>query len=591
MISKRLSHLSVFLALLLLLSTAALADGDPNVDVGGGNTGVAITSGSYWTGDDGVRISVVTTSGSTVACFDWANRVEDDVQCHFGKVNKIAYHTGASLTPHMTETSSYSYRIPANPMPAQIVGRTKNGNNARQKAIKSYFTDKGVLENIAAEAGIPYDEFKGGDYKILIEPMVYIWYDNMKFAMTATEAALYDVITGGQVKYYLGTCTHQNLPCALFLEESDLGLSRPTSTLTSSAKAGTTGKMSNLDIINYFGCGIITFEPKPEEDLREFDYEFHCDTDVIVSFPIYSSVEITPDDNAFVTLNVGNTNYHRQFICPEGGVQLIWVQWHTPSTPCELTMTATGAGSPVTLHVKVILLEEVEPPDPTFYDTNSGFTLKPVPTSTVAGDFDSCTHTTWGEWFARWIQEHGLHYGGTFNGVPYYYTCTGYCREHGYWEFYYVSYEASLNCTFELKPDDNCPTDYTSGAYGTVMPSGYGVQAKVTTSIMRGAGVSTYDVTPIQFVVSTFPEFHYETYNRLLEKINGSTWNFKQSIYSLHHSRIHYTPLWYPDDTYYPVAFQAIDAWTPGGQLHMSKAEQVYIFQSCIDDWYIHNIK
>ena len=312
----------------------------------------------------------------------------------------------------------------------------------------------------------------------------------------------------------------------------------------------------------------------------------YCDTDVIVSFPIYSAIEITPDDNAFVTLNVGGTNYHRQFICPAGGTQLIWVRWHTPATPQELTMTASGAGNSVTLRVKVELLEENPPPDPTFYDSGSGFTLASTP------DYGSNLSTTWGEWFARWIQEHGLHLGGyDEDGDPWYYTCTGYCKEHGYWEFYYVSYEAHLTATFSIEPDDRCQTDYNTAQYGTVMPSGYGVQAKVSATVTRGGGVDDYDVTPIQFVVATFPEFKYVTYNRLLERASGGTWQFKANPYSYYSNRVHFTPLWYPDDTNYPVAFHAIDAWTPGGQLHASGKDQLYIFQSCLDDWYIHNVR
>lgn len=123
------------------------------------------------------------------------------------------------------------------------------------------------------------------------------------------------------------------------------------------------------------------------------------------------------------------------------------------------------------------------------------------------------------------------------------------------------------------------------------MPSGYGVQAKVSATVTRGAGVDEYDVTPIQFVVATFPEFKYETYNRLLERASGGTWQFKANPYSYYSNRVHFTPLWYPDDTNYPVAFHAIDAWTPGGQLHASGKDQLYIFQSCLDDWYIHNVR
>lgn len=97
-------------------------------------------------------------------------------------------------------------------------------------------------------------------------------------------------------------------------------------------------------------------------------------------------------------------------------------------------------------------------------------------------------------------------------------------------------------------------------------------------------------MTPVQNVVATFPEFKYETYNRLLEPIYGG-WQFKVNPASYHGNRLHFTPLWYPDDTYYPVNFCAFDAWTPGGQLYASGSDSLYIFLSCLDDWIIHNVE
>ncbi len=595
MSNKRI--LSLLLALVLTVSVAvpALAAGDPNIEGGGGGLGGG-SAANYWNGDDGVRISVVTRDGGKVAVFDWANKNESDVQYHFGKWNKMDYRGGHSLTFFDAGSSPYhSLYYPSTPLP-KIVSTNGSSNIA---SIRTYFTSEGVLQNVAADAGMSFDDLISGDYKLLLEPMAYFVYDGVKYAATATEAAYLNSLTKrgdttdsqeysrGRVWKWLGRLTHQNLPLAMYLVRSDLGFSPPTDAdmKKHTDGYGRTLLDAELGIVRALGVGIVSFEEPPEEDDSAWDYEFHCDTDVIISFPIYSSGEINPDDNAYVTLSVGGTNYHKNFICPAGGVQTIWVRWHTPSTPCELTATATGAGSPVSLRIKVTLLEEVEPPDPTFYDTNPGFSLINAP------DTGTCTRTTWGEWFARWIQEHGEHLGGyDDDGDAWYYTCTGYCKEHGWWEFYYVSYEARLTCSYELKPDARCQTDYTSARYGTVMPSGYGVEAKVTAQTTRGTGVGAYDVTPVQFVVATFPEFKYETYNRLLEKINGSTWNFKVSKYSAHNSRIHYTPLWYPDDTYYPVAIQVLDAWTPGGQLHWSSTEKLYIDRSCIDDWYIHVI-
>ena len=552
---------------------------------------------SFWNGDDGVRITVVRTSDAgTVAYLDWTNYNESDVQISLMKRNKLDYLRGYDLAFNLDQ---YYFHNPETRLPTIV---TVNGNN-NINAIKQYFTDSGVLQDIAAQTGLPYDDLISGDYKLLIEPMVYFYYQGRKYAMSSTECALFDIRTEHDLYRKMRTLTHWNLPLSMFLERSDDML--PLYAWTGAAS----GWQENLDIINYLGIGVISFTPpEPEVDCDGMDYVFRCDTDVIVSFPIHNSGSaITPDDDAYVTLNVGGTNYHRQFICPGGSTQLIWVRWHTPDTPQEVTLTATGAGENVILTARVDALEENTPPDPTFYDVNSGFTLVDAP------DYGSNLSSTWGEWFAEWIQEHGSHYGGTdavygwvtetdpetgestevWEVVDYedwYYTCSGYCEEHGHWEWEYVTYSASLNTNIELAPDDRCETDYESNTYGTVMGSGYGVQVTAETSVSRN-GADAYDVTGVQNVLATFPEFKYNTYNRLLEETQNGTWQFKTNPYSFYDSRIHFTPLWYPDDTYYPVSVCVFDVWTPGGQLYACLSDRVYIYKSCLDDWYIHIVE
>ena len=54
-------------------------------------------------------------------------------------------------------------------------------------------------------------------YKIVIEPIAYLVYNGANYAMTATEAALYDQVVDGNLRYWMGSLTHQNLPLAIFL--------------------------------------------------------------------------------------------------------------------------------------------------------------------------------------------------------------------------------------------------------------------------------------------------------------------------------------------------------------------------------------
>ena len=94
--------------------------------------------------------------------------------------------------------------------------------------------------------------------------------------MTATEAGLYDQMSGGNLRRTMTSLTHKNLPLAMFLEFSDLGISAWT--------GNTTGTQNNSDIINTLGVGIVWFdEAPPEGDIEAPDVEYRVDTDVITS--------------------------------------------------------------------------------------------------------------------------------------------------------------------------------------------------------------------------------------------------------------------------------------------------------------------
>ena len=65
----------------------------------------------------------------------------------------------------------------------------------------------------------------------------------------ATEAALYDQLSGGSLRSKLPSVAFQNLPLALFLEYSDLGFPAWT--------GGRRGIQSNGDIISSLGVTIM----------------------------------------------------------------------------------------------------------------------------------------------------------------------------------------------------------------------------------------------------------------------------------------------------------------------------------------------
>ena len=541
---------------LSLLAVPALAEGDGNIDSGTGDGSGGSSSGSgmgegtkqnYWNNEDGCRITVL-KDGQKVYSMDWSNQPETSVKHYFVKKNKLDYLHGATLAPKQDQ---YTSTVVPRKMPTIVGGA--GGNNI--EAIRRYFTEENCIRSIAGGIGVPYDDLTGGHYKLLLEPIAYFTFKGVKWAMTATEAAEYDVLIKGQLRAWMKSLTHQNLPLSMFLEKTDTELNLEKWT------GARSGKQTDADIIHYLGMGIVSFKATPPVTPATYDYEFRTDTDVIVSFPISSSAEINPSNHAYVTLDIGVQTYRKSFICPAGGTQLIWIRWHTPSEPQQLTATATGAGNPVILNINVVKLEEKTPPDPTYYDRNDGFTPSPVP------DYGNNTSTTWGEWYARWIQV----------------TAT-----YGYWYFYYVSYEASLVVhDLTLKPDERCQTDYQIGNGQTTMKSGYGVEVSVEPLVQYGSGVADYDITPIQNAVATFPEFGYQKYDRLLEKVDARNWMFKQNPFSYYSNRIHYIPLWYPDGDY-TVPVCVFDSWTPGGQLYATVSDTLNIFGDVLDDWYIH---
>ena len=240
---------ALFLTLFLLFGTAvytpAFADiGDGNIDSGDGGMGSG-SSENYWNNEDGVRITVL-HDGSAVACFDWSNQSETSVVASFVRKSKLDYLHGNSLAPSTTQYSSTV--TTSNKLPTIVGGA--GGNNIT--AIKSFFTDEVVVMKIALKAGISYDDLIGGEYKLLLEPVAYFTFQGIKYAMTATEAAKFDVMVSGQLYAWMKSLTHQNLPLSMFLQKDDpdLGLYH---------WAGpTTGKQTDANIITYLGMALLS---------------------------------------------------------------------------------------------------------------------------------------------------------------------------------------------------------------------------------------------------------------------------------------------------------------------------------------------
>ena len=224
------------------------------MDAGGGGMGQGTSENKWTPGNDGVRITVIDTeSGAAVSTpVDFSNQAQTGTVLHFGKVSKLQYQNGASL--QLQAGGSYHCIQPASPMPT-IVSST--GRNSIE-AIKRYFCSEYACMMVAEAAGMDYDTMISGRYKLMVEPIAYFTHNGQYYCMTATEAALYDQLSGGALRTTMPSLTHKNLALSMFLEDDDLGIGAWT--------GSTTGRQSNTDIINSLGVGIIWFSDPPTPD-------------------------------------------------------------------------------------------------------------------------------------------------------------------------------------------------------------------------------------------------------------------------------------------------------------------------------------
>lgn len=595
----------LLLSMILILSTsiAVFAEGDGNIDGGSGVMGKGTDTDIWRNNMDGVRIIVVTTDGTVVSTpFDLTNFTVPDDTIHFGKVCKLHYTAGTSLSPG---ADSYSCSKPGTALPRIISG---GKSKASIEAIKRYFCSEYAAQIVSDKTGIAFEDLISGSYKLVIEPIAYFVHGGRNYAMTATEAALYNQLSNGNLRKKLTSLTHQNLPLALFLEKADLGYPAWTGT--------TTGKVTDAEILSALGIGIVSYADVPEAELQAPDYTYRVNTDVITSITLSSTTEVNPDNPASVTFNINGSTYTvNNIVMPAGSSQVVWVKWHTPAQPTALTIdvSVNGATTAKTSFIaRIVSLEENLPPDPLATDTNPHFNVASLPSSPQK------TSASWSVWSAywqpKWEWEAKWEWESDWEWETYWYYDAGECddncpadcaEDHGRWKegqryvdngewvdngkwvdngnyvFTSTSYSASLTASMEIHPDDIVPT-----AVGDTMKSGYGIKESVTARFSANAPEGHY--APAQTAVSYFPEFSYDSYWRLLSCTgrNPATFTFKANEYSTYGRNVHFTPVWYPDGTDYTVYTYVIDAWTPSGMLSLNLNDAVQIQGSLYDDWY-----
>lgn len=556
---KIIRIIAAAMAAFFCLQIVAFAEGDPNIDNGGGGLKDG-SSENFWNpGNDGVRVTIVDAETGAVksASIDYTNTNASDIALHFGKVSKAEYVGGTALS---ATTSSYTFINPTEPLPTII----SDGSGASIEEIRSYFTDEQVVKRIAEHTRIEFDDLTNGDYKLMVEPIMYITFNGIRTAMTATEAALYNMQTGGEMINKMGPLSHKNLPLAMFLEKDDLGYTAWTGSKNS--------YMTDSDIIQYLGVGIVSFkEPEEEVEVAASDYEYRVDTDVYTSITVTGG-EHTPDNPVTVRFYIKNKVYTvGNIVYPKGASQLVWCKWHTPNTEqtvnIKVTVTGGASASKTNITANIVDLNKNPPPDPTADDRNDSFRAVSVPNR------EQRTSAAWSVWSAYWQPKWVWQSRWRWTGKRW--VDRGRWVDKGEWKFRSNSYSVSMSANMQITCDEKNPTNV-----GRTMKSGYGINETVTASI-SGNGQHT----ELQNAVAYFPEFYYKTYWRLLEYTNGAL-EFRKNKYSTYNNRTHFTPLWYSDGNY-KVYTWAIDCWTPAGMLSANLTDSLTIKGNVFDDWHI----
>ena len=560
----------LIVALLFSSSFSTFADGDGNIDNGGGDMGNGTSQNSWTPGNDGVRVTVIDseTQKPVGRIVDYTNKNPASSIIHFGKVSKIQYRNGTSLVPVV---GGYYFKKPMNPLPLII---SSGDTKASIEVIRNYFCSEGAAQMIANDAGISFDKLTNGSYKLLIEPIAYFKYQGVQMGMTAHEAAMYDQIQSGDLRSKMVSLSHKNLPLAMFLERSDMGFP--------AWNGSSTSKQTNATIMKYLGLGIVSYKDAPPVDPVDTSVVYRINTHVITAVTLHASSEINPDSPATVTFNVGGNIYTMSnIVIPQGNSQLVWFKWTTPASEQYVTVTVStnkGSLSENIIKAKIVDLGKNPPPNPTANDRKDNFKVPSLPNKTQT------TYSTWSVWWAQWhpywvwISD----WDWCDHGEWGHWVDNGWWEDHGWYDFFTNVYSASLSASSSISPDNKVPT-----ATGKMMKSGYGINNKVQTVLNISAPSS--HVTPTQTAVSYFPEFEYNTYWRLLDLINNgysSQFEFKPNIYSTYMQRSHFSPIWYPDDQYRIYTY-AQDAWTPAGMLSINLNDTITISGSLYDDWHI----
>jgi hypothetical protein len=649
--------LSLIMGLALLAQSVHADRG--NIDGGGGGMGqgtanngwaVSSTDGRLIFDAEGLRVYLVNSSTGVPVSrsidITNSNIVRTNIRNGRGKTKHEYKFVDGSLGNFDTEyrfvrVSTTPQRLP------RIIPWNESSNTTRIAAIKEWFLNPYYADWVLFQLGTDISEVRAGGYFLAIEPIAYFRYNGLNYAMTATEAAIYDRAAGGGLRNNLGPLTHKNLPLAIFLETDEfIDSTHRANTWTGSR----TNNAANSDIINQLGIGYIHYSPPgaaTPADPGSTSFSYPTDTWVVTSFRLNNVLPtgsgwtdggaITSRNPASVQIEINGTEYEiTNIYIPPGGEQRVWVKWKTPSAPQEITATATAArgylynrrntgvsdryATTIIADIRITSNDiEREPPDPTLEDTPTSIGYSAarhaMARSGILNTYGMDT-TAWQVWDCNWqlidselrssVNNPADNYNPTTGIFTEYVAENSQIRVNRYnYRFNRINFRAEIGANVKMSPDTHNPTAYTRN-YRQFMKSGYGVNLEVetftqVTMTREGTGETTTDthfsptatsfVTTPQYVFASFPEFHYTTFNRQLEFVNNR-FVFKKNRYSTYNSRVHYTPWWYPENADYDIITKIDFAYTPSGKLlGFAGSNVITIDGNLIDDWRIVKIR
>ena len=201
-LGRKLLSLVLSAALAIPLSLPVLAETD--ITGGDGETGFdGDYAANYRRGEDGVRITLVDSSGTAVSgSIDYTlnkNNCASKVVFHFGKHCK-SYYRNQGYLAITKQAGTYSWRTPpttnsSDKFPEPVI--SDNGSTT-YLATKAYFRNEAVqvqvLKEISSVSTTSFsweDDLESGKYQLMLEPILYFDYNGVYYAGTATELVLF----------------------------------------------------------------------------------------------------------------------------------------------------------------------------------------------------------------------------------------------------------------------------------------------------------------------------------------------------------------------------------------------------------------